>query len=633
MKKFLLAAIVGMAVTSPAAAEVLTPAQALQRAIPSVTRSGRMAAPAMTASPAMTLNASDGIAAIYMFDTPDGTAIVSADDIALPLLGFTDAASGAATMPDNMKAWLDFYASEIAAARAAGAKAAQVELVRPFREPISPICYTTWNQDYPYNMLCPKDRQTGRATYTGCAATAMAQVLATYRYPTKLSGGTFTYTPEGQNTISLNFDNITLDWDNMLDSYPSSDRGTTEAQRTAVATLMYALGVAAQMNYGITASGASAPLMGMGLLRNFGLDESLQYVFREWYTLYDWEDLIYSTLAGGHASYYDGISSEGAGHAFVVDGYRDNGYFHLNWGWGGISDGYFLLSALDPFQQGIGGSHSGYNNDQATFLNIKPREEGSVAPLTFMTQHQFGLPSTVRRGSSFDLSIPSANGGIFNFSFGSTNGAKFVLRFTPANGGKARYSYATWSIQDLPLLAGYGAISFPYPSSISAGDYLVEPMVMSTDGTAYPIHRPAGFMPFIATVSSASIAFHQVNSDNTDIAVTDMATLTDGNYAGAISLVDATVTNGSSSAIYRNVVGGALLSVNPDGSLSLARRLGAGALVLDPKAYTKLTLQCAIPADVQPGDYKFAVIDAADKVISDGIDFNVQANPGAPLLG
>ena len=44
--------------------------------------------------------------------------------------------------------------------------------------------------------------------------------------------------------------------------------------------------------------------------------------------------------------YAQGSGNGIGGHAFVCDGYDGKGYYHINWGWGGDSDAYFLLLVL-----------------------------------------------------------------------------------------------------------------------------------------------------------------------------------------------------------------------------------------------------------------------------------------------
>lgn len=93
-----------------------------------------------------------------------------------------------------------------------------------------------------------------------------------------------------------------------------------------------------------------------------------------------------------------GGQSDTDGHAFVCDGYSGDGYFHFNWGWGGLSDGYFRLSALDPLMQGIGGSSSGFNFQQDIICDLRPAEGGDRAYKVVL-------------GSPFEIAEPTAKVG------------------------------------------------------------------------------------------------------------------------------------------------------------------------------------------------------------------------------
>ncbi len=57
---------------------------------------------------------------------------------------------------------------------------------------------------------------------------------------------------------------------------------------------------------------------------------------------------------------------------FFCDGYDGDGLFHFNWGWGGSSDGYYALSAMNPSTQGIGGSNGSYAFNQTMVCRIQP---------------------------------------------------------------------------------------------------------------------------------------------------------------------------------------------------------------------------------------------------------------------
>ena len=181
-----------------------------------------MRAPAAAGLQQYTLRSTitDGdLATVYIFSrgADGGYAVVSADDIATPLLGYSDSGSlDADNLPPAMSAWLEGYSRLIAYAARTGARvsAAPAPASRP---DVAPILTTTWNQDSPYNDLCPT--YGNQRCVTGCAATAIAQVLNSYRWP-ETGQGTDSYKWEtGNRTITYNFGNTTFDWDNMLDSY------------------------------------------------------------------------------------------------------------------------------------------------------------------------------------------------------------------------------------------------------------------------------------------------------------------------------------------------------------------------------------------------------------------------------
>lgn len=106
-------------------------------------------------------------------------------------------------------------------------------------------------------------------------------------------------------------------------------------------------------------------------------------------------------LDGGNPVFYGG-SSDSGGHAFVLDGYTDNGYFHVNWGWIGYCNGYFLLSALNPDGQGAGGSAGGYNNGQDALVGLKRDEGGEWTVSLGFEAYEDPEDGTVYRGLSTD---------------------------------------------------------------------------------------------------------------------------------------------------------------------------------------------------------------------------------------
>ena len=141
-------------------------------------------------SPATTLMYSADInhqpmAYVFGNNTEKGFMVVSADDVAMPLLGYSDNNYfDPENIPTNLKAWLDGYARQIAYA-ANNATFAGTPTVaateRTERQPVEPKIKTTWNQDAPYWNDCPT--LNGNRCYTGCVATAMAQVMNYHKWP------------------------------------------------------------------------------------------------------------------------------------------------------------------------------------------------------------------------------------------------------------------------------------------------------------------------------------------------------------------------------------------------------------------------------------------------------------------
>ena len=295
MKKIsqrLLAAAVVAAVGVSASAEVLSPEQALSRALPQ----GRMAAPALT-TPVLAYTAvADELPAVYVFAKENkGFMLVSADDAVTPLLGYSDNGSfDAENMAPEFKYWVDEYSRQIAYIRDNNLEPKTERIARPERAEIEPLCKTKWNQDAPYNLLCP----TG--TYTGCVATAAAQVMKYFNYPKTALGSDakFKTTVSGSSTpFEIDCEGWVFQWDKMLDVYSGT---VSKESKEAVAQLMVAIGGAVDMNYGdasVGGSGAQTIKVGGAAVKYFGYDKGVQYLSRDCYTLSDWENIIYEQLS------------------------------------------------------------------------------------------------------------------------------------------------------------------------------------------------------------------------------------------------------------------------------------------------------------------------------------------------
>ena len=306
-----------------------------------------------------------------------GFVIVSADDCVEQVLGYSENGNfDIVTAPENMLSMLEGYKQEINYAIAHSVIGATAvpdapEKSMPDRNAVLPLLTTKWNQNSPYNDRCPLYDDEQRCM-VGCTATAMAQIMNYFEWPTTGTGAkSYNSRINGKSvTISVDFSTVAFDWGNMLDVYDSS---ATDAQCDAVATLMYCAGVGANMSYGLTMSRAYITDAYEAFVSYFDYDKTLKYTHRYYYSPSEWNDLVYNEVANGRPVLYAGYNSS-IGHAFVCDGYSSDNFFHINWGWGGMSDGYFKLSVLNPDGQGIGGSDAGYNANQEILYGFAPNK-------------------------------------------------------------------------------------------------------------------------------------------------------------------------------------------------------------------------------------------------------------------
>ena len=337
------------------------------------------------------VSASAGFSNVYVFTTDNSFVLMAADDRVQPILGYSlTSRFNIENMPANKVAWIQGYSDAIQYAiehqTRASAEVAQQwhDLVEGnpnigrATTVVTPLIQTQWDQGEPYNNLCPD------GTVTGCAATAMAQVLKYWNYP-PTGIGMHAYQWNGQ-TVSADFGSTTYDWDNMLNSYSGS---STEAQRTAVATLMFHCGVSLDMNYGWAWSGGSGAYSSAtagAFINYFNYSSETQLLSRSNYSETDWINMVKAELNQNHPIWYCGNGS-GGGHAFVCDGYNSSNYFHFNWGWSGYCDEYYSINSLSPGPGGIGsGSVGDFSNNQQALFGAQPSPESSAdAPVLTVT--------------------------------------------------------------------------------------------------------------------------------------------------------------------------------------------------------------------------------------------------------
>ena len=349
----------------------------------------------------------------YVFNAEDkgGFVIISGDDRTPEVLGYADSGNlDLDNLPPNLKGWLEGYSKQIKAIKnsnIAESRATSRTVTRAPKDPIAPLLTTKWGQDYPYNMNCPEFFDERHKCVTGCVATAMAQVMYYHRAKSTIKttatipsyiGSTY-WLNHGLLTIDEIPEGAIIDWDNMLNRYSGSE---TDVQKEAVANLMLYCGTSVKMDYGFLSSAYSFDVPA-ALKQYFDYSENTTLVYRHNYTEEDWDELIYSELNKSNPIYYGGSNSE-AGHAFVCDGYDGNGYYHINWGWDGLSDSFFLLSALNPNQQGTGGSSAGYNDGQYALIGAVPN--GDIMRLSSQSVSLTGNTSFFLSETGDNITVP-----------------------------------------------------------------------------------------------------------------------------------------------------------------------------------------------------------------------------------
>lgn len=571
--------------------------------------------------------------AYYVYDRANqgGYMILSADDIAAPVLGYSETGSiDVNNMPSNMKAWLDGYAAEIEWAvnnmpedtkyTTSGGNSA-----RAAKPAIAPLCTTKWNQGSPFNSFTPIiNNYYGDAVHcaSGCVATAMAQLMKYHNYP-EVGTGSNSYNwkhPDtgASMTMSMDFSQTHFDWANMRDYYAFDSYTQTEAD--AVATLMKACGYSVNMSYG-PASGAVTENTVTALKNYFGYSSNTRYLNRAYYEYHTWVDMIYDNLRDVGPLIFSGHNDSG-GHAFIIDGYKDNDYFHTNWGWGGMSDGYFLITALNPDAQGIGGSMGGYNIGQGAVFGARPATPGE----TYEESFQLGLTGSVTASLSGSyLSI----GAIFENIGAASNLVYVGLQFCDdTTDGVADISsggyYSSW-----PSGAYVESISASVPSTLGPGRYKVYP-VYSTDKVTWTRVTPAVGCYNYVVIDKNTAGTVSIVERADAVLQFSKPTFTTPVYAGNAFIVEANVSNHSEKEIFETA---RLCFMDNNGNI-VAR---CSVMPLDVLGGQTISLNDTyepVSGELTPGTtYRAAFVrEYTDDLLSDFTTVTVKEDPGTCRL-
>ena len=296
-----------------------------------------------------------------------GYVIVAGDDRVPQVLGYSDEGTFEYdNMPEAMQEWLNAYAAQIAALDQGSKTATHITTARP----IAPLVKANWSQNAPYNILLPM-RPNGKHALVGCVATAMAQVMHYWQWPNRPSE-----TIPAYQSKTLHYDMPALpptsfNWGIIQDTYYTSDTVSAAAQSAATVALYCAQSVT--MDFKENTSSAYTDDICQVLPKYFGYSHDAKFLQHTYYTAEEWERIILDELAARRPVIYSAAQLSG-GHAFICDGYDGHGLFHINWGWNGTSNGYFLLNVLNPDQEEPTDADEthGYILRQSIIVGLKP---------------------------------------------------------------------------------------------------------------------------------------------------------------------------------------------------------------------------------------------------------------------
>ncbi len=455
---------------------------------------------------------------------------------------------------------------------------------------------------------------------TGCVATAMAQVMKYFNWPEK-GAGTGKATDSSGKSYAMDL-GVTFSWNDMKAQY--NEGNYTSPQASAVALLMKACGYAVGMKYGPSESGAGSVAIPSALVDNFGYDGGVRLCMRAYYGREEWEGMIYDNLAHVGPVLYTGTTNLGGGHAFVCDGYSTDGYFHFNWGWSGMYDGYYLLTALNPEGEGTGGFAGGYNIGQEVVLGIC-RPTGEPVGLQPFRLTLDKAPTGEVEGSSLRMS-----GGWYNAGQEAERfmvGAKFEK--VGATGAGA-VQYVNLGEMSLNPMQGWSGLRIPYTyASLTDGTYKVSLVTRSGSQWYDALHSIS--VPDYVLLTKKGDAYSAANAPVSRFTVTNVKLLTDL-YAGEAAKMSFTVTNDSETEI-----AGAVAPLLMTGGYEMTGIGESVFLDLMPgeSSDEELVFTMRYTDKFKVGEsYLFGIYDPCDNSVYGTIgNMSVKPSPGTPALG
>ncbi|MDE6646532.1 MAG: C10 family peptidase [Prevotella sp.] len=330
----------------------------------------------------------------YVFngDNNQGFVIVSGDKRAKKILGYSDTGTfDFDNLPPQLAAILEQYAEQIKSLpESTTTDPSWGTPTRTASTGEGKLLETAnWGQGYPYNALTPEID--GQHAPTGCVATAMAIIIKYHNWPEQ--GRSFSDFI-GEGTIQhLEFSQFSFNYDLMPLSMPEEPN---ESSAKALSELMLAAGRSVNMSYGTIESGAYFEIVAHQLQEKFSYSPECEFLMSKYYNWDEWEAIIKSEIDKNQPVLYSG-SSESSKHAFICDGYKEN-YFHINWGWDGLTNGYFNLSEIM------------YSLSPSMVINIVPDKSGTEYARPYLAND--GFYTLFKEVNFINVSVPDIKTGV-----------------------------------------------------------------------------------------------------------------------------------------------------------------------------------------------------------------------------
>ena len=267
------------------------------------------------------------------------------------VVGYGDGVLDTKNLPPAFQDLLDFYATQKEPSRKRGnAKAASSATY-------GPLLRTAWNQGAPYNDECPTitfydknnpDTRWTKSTLTGCSSISSAQVINYYGYcnPLNISGegSTVSYS----NIHSINSSYITYKGGNKF-TYSFSYTPDFEQivnNNGDLAKFIVGIAFAQEAAFGPDETGTYPDKQANAFNDVFGYNAKYQSI-----SSLEEGNYIADAIKSAKPVIISGSNEKGGAHSYIIDGYNGS-MFHIDYGWGGNSNGWFTTT-LYPTKLGI----------------------------------------------------------------------------------------------------------------------------------------------------------------------------------------------------------------------------------------------------------------------------------------